>query len=128
MASPILIVDDNKDINLNLECFFEDHNIPSIGCFSGEEALEQVKSHPECHRAIVNLRLPGMDGEKLIAELKLVNPDLHILIHTGALEFTLTDVLRSLGLEDDDIFYKPQAEMGVFIERFAAKEKPTSED
>lgn len=121
MTNSILIVDDNQAINLNLQCFFEDYDIPTICCFSGEEAIEHIEAHPECTRAIINLRLPGMDGDKLLIKLKKINPQLHILIHTGALDFTISDVLVSLGVEPEDLFYKPQNNMEVFLERFKAK-------
>lgn len=121
MPNSVLIVDDNKAINLNLQCFFEDHNIPTICCFSGEEAVQHLENNTECTRAIINLRLPGMSGEELIIALKKINPDLHILIHTGARDFTVSEILQSFGIEEEDLFYKPQANMEVFIERFKAK-------
>lgn len=121
MPNSVLIVDDNKAINLNLQCFFEDHNIPTICCFSGEEALQHIKNNTDCTRAIVNLRLPGMSGDALIIALKKLNPDLHILIHTGSRDFTVGEILLSIGIEPEDLFYKPQANMEVFIERFNSK-------
>jgi DNA-binding NtrC family response regulator len=121
MRDLILIVEDNQAINLNLECFLEDQKIDSICCFSGEEALIHLQNHPQCNKAIVNMRLPGMSGEKLIADMKLINPSIHVLIHTGALDFTLSEMLLSLGVEQEDVFYKPQKDMSVFLKRFDSK-------
>jgi response regulator RpfG family c-di-GMP phosphodiesterase len=53
----------------------------------GEEALSRLKAHPEQYGAIVSdLKMPGVDGVRLLAQARSVAPDAVRIILTGALD------------------------------------------
>lgn len=41
-------------------------------------------------------------------------PHVRFLIHTGSTDFRPDEGLRSIGLTDEDVLYKPVADMAVF--------------
>jgi response regulator RpfG family c-di-GMP phosphodiesterase len=54
---------------------------------SGEEALSRLKAHPEQYAAIVSdLKMPGVDGVRLLTQTRSVAPDAVRIILTGALD------------------------------------------
>ena len=78
----VMIVDDEafvrETLALYLEC--EGCRVHSASC--GEEALE-IPLRVEIEAAIVDIRMPGMDGLTLLTELKRRHPDLEVLMATG---------------------------------------------
>ena len=110
-----MIVDDEEMVRMNLEAFLEDEQFAVLGCETGEEALQQIESF-DPHLAIVDMRLPGMDGNEFILEIKTFRPDIKIIIHTGSTEYSLPAALISLGITSEHILYKPLSDMSVIAE------------
>ncbi|MFM8453871.1 MAG: response regulator, partial [Gammaproteobacteria bacterium] len=71
----ILVVDDEDMIRTNLQAYLEDENYPVMVAESGEKAVEIVKLGlftPDV--AVVDMRLPNMDGNSVILALNELNP------------------------------------------------------
>ncbi len=102
----IIVIDDEDMVRINLTDFLEDEGFTVLNAASGEEGLELVKKN-KFDIAIVDMRLPGMDGNSFILDAHRMQPELRYLIHTGSADYSLPDELRKLGITQDYVFYKP---------------------
>jgi len=82
ISGSVLIVDDEINIRKGLRTMLskDGHTIRDAG--SGEEALEIVQSFA-CEAAIIDIRMPGMQGTELLYELKALRPFLAVILLTG---------------------------------------------
>jgi DNA-binding NtrC family response regulator len=93
----VLVVDDEEMIRVNLTCFLEDENFTVLSAESGEEAIELLKEN-EPVLGIIDMRLPGIDGNAVILEAYKRYPKMAFIIHTGSSEYTIPEALASIGL------------------------------
>lgn len=107
----ILVVDDETPVRLSLAAYLEDEGFNVRTAESAEQALEISALRP-AHLAVVDLRLPGMDGAALILELSKRHPGMKFLIHTGSTKFSLSEDLKAAGMDDSLVFFKPVLDMG----------------
>jgi DNA-binding NtrC family response regulator len=68
MNKRILIVDDEANVRLNYRMTLEWEDYEIVEARSGEQALKVLSEHP-FDLAILDLRLPGMDGLELLAKM-----------------------------------------------------------
>ena len=119
MTTPVLlIVDDEATILSNLADFFEDEGYRVYRAESGERGMELLQQHT-LDLAIVDMRLPGMDGNIFIKNARQLFPDLPVLIHTGSTDYTLPAILQDLNLTSEHILFKPVKDMSVFAAKVA---------
>jgi two-component system OmpR family response regulator len=111
----VLVVDDELAVRENLAAFLEDEGMRVTQAESGEQALETVA---ECRfqACVMDMRLPGMDGNAAILALYELQPDLHFLIHTGSVNYSLPPALRRLGMSEAQVFMKPLQDMGILAD------------
>jgi DNA-binding NtrC family response regulator len=110
-----MIVDDEPLIRINLAAFLEDEGyLVRVAC-SGEQALEFL-GNQAVEVAIVDLRLPGLDGNSFILEAARICPSMRFLIHTGSMEYQVPFELMPLGVSARDVLLKPVRDMQKFIE------------
>ena len=107
----ILVVDDETPVRLSLAAYLEDEGFQVRTAESAEQALD-VADQRSPHLAVVDLRLPGMDGAALILEMARRHPGMKFVIHTGSTKFSLSEELKSAGLDDAQVFFKPVLDMG----------------
>jgi len=100
----VLFVDDEAMIRevMRIELPRMGHDVTV--CESGEHALEVIETG-SFDAAIVDLRMPGIDGWKVVDHLKEVSPDTQIIIHTahGNLDEAVTAIRRGA----NDFLQKP---------------------
>lgn len=65
----VLIVDDEPGLLRSLMAFFEDENFSVAGAKSGEEAL-QLLNKEQFDAVILDMRLPGIDGNEVVLQAK----------------------------------------------------------
>jgi len=111
MQTWVLIVDDEPMIRESLQAYLEDEGIPAVAVNSGEEALNTVQQSCAFAVCIMDMRLPGMDGNTAIRRLHALRPGLEFLIHTGSSDYTLPPDLRALGVSELRIYPKPLVDM-----------------
>ena len=119
----LLIVDDEETILFNLISFFEDEGYVVHGAKSGEDGLEMLQKH-QIDLAVVDMRLPGIDGNTFIKRAQQMFPALRYIIHTGSTDYTIPKVLTELGLTADQVLFKPVLNTQIFIhkvEQYLAK-------
>jgi two-component system, OmpR family, response regulator len=116
----ILVVDDEPLIAEALQAFLEDEGMEVDCVGSAEAALARVHAGGRYDVCIMDIRLPGADGNVGIRMLHRVCPHLHFLIHTGSADYTVPDDLRSFGLGDEHLFRKPLRDMRLIADRVRA--------
>jgi len=109
----VLVVDDEPSIRNSLVEFLEDCRFTVTSADSAESALELIAQAP-FNVALVDIRLPKLDGDSLILKAHELQPHMGFIIHTGSVEYKLPDELRALGISPEHVFLKPQMDLMVF--------------
>lgn len=79
---PILIVDDDADICETLTQVLELQGFEVASASSGEEAVMMTKS-ASFQIAIIDVKLPKIDGLETLLQMKEINPDIIVIMMTG---------------------------------------------
>jgi CheY-like chemotaxis protein len=81
----LLCVDDDPGIREFYGTLFGSHNYEVISAANGREALSILRSHPCPIDAVISdYDMPGMTGPELAAQVKLLRPELPVLIVSGS--------------------------------------------
>lgn len=110
----LLLVDDEERLLQNLQFFFEDEGFDVLTATSGEEALDTLRREP-VQVCMVDMRLPGIDGNQVIRtafEEHLLD---RFLIHTGSTDYHLPADLEANGLTNSNVFIKPVQDMNDLV-------------
>jgi DNA-binding NtrC family response regulator len=110
----ILVVDDEDPVRLSLSAYLEDEGFCVRMADCAEQALELSGTYPT-DLAVVDLRLPGMDGASLITEMAKYHTGTKFIIHTGSTKFSLPDELKAVGLSEANVFFKPVLDMSDMV-------------
>ena len=111
MSARVLVVDDEPLIVTGLRVFLEDEGMLVDSAGSGEEAVDIVRNDSGFDVCIMDMRLPGMNGDNTIRALHKICPDLKFIIHTGSTDYSIPDDLRALGIDESLFFAKPLLDM-----------------
>src|SRR5437763_11640793 len=97
----ILIVDDDpallEALPEALRLRIDDLDVDTIN--SGREALEQIAT-TDYDALVVDIKMPGMDGLELLAEIKKLRPDTPTILITGHGDHELAIEALRLGAQD----------------------------
>lgn len=103
MPYTILLIDDDKDFRDEFIDFFFDFSI--IEAKDGSEALKKLKDINIFDLVILDVRMPGLRGTKILKEIKKIKPDLYTIIITS---FSTEDTaIEALKAHADDYMFKP---------------------
>ena len=78
----MLIVEDERDIAECLQDYFSTRGFTVTSAFSGEEAVEKLKTAP-ADVILLDLLLPGISGLEVLRHAKKRYPGARVLIVTG---------------------------------------------
>ena len=79
----VLVVDDNELVRNLIEVVLKDAGFEVLAAASGPEALELVnKKNGSIACLLQDLSMPVMPGEKVIAEMHQVEPDIPVIVLT----------------------------------------------
>ena len=120
MSARVLVVDDEPLIVDGLRVFLEDEGMRVGSAGSGEEAVAMARNDPCFDVCIMDMRLPGMNGDSAIRALHEICPDLKFIIHTGSADYSIPDDLRALGIDESLYFAKPLLDMTPLAETVVA--------
>ncbi|WP_428609545.1 response regulator [Sedimenticola sp.] len=109
------MIDDEASIRESLSAFLEDYDYVVESAESAEEALDMLQRE-RFDVAIVDMRLPGESGDVFIVKAAALMQDLRFLIHTGSVEFHLTDILKNHGITAQHVYLKPLDDLTVLVE------------
>lgn len=104
MRKYILIVEDDNDISQMLKELLEQNGYEVSQAFSGTEALFYIEKELPM-TLILDLMLPGMNGEQLLAKIKGEHPEVAVIISSAKEDIkTRVELLRAGA---DDYIVKP---------------------
>ncbi len=110
----IIIVDDEEAIRLSFSAYLEDLGFEIITAASAEEALKVFNSF-QADLAIVDIRLPKMDGNQLIKKMQELDDRIKFLIHTGSVYYQLPAELSDIGIRPEQILIKPLNDINILM-------------
>lgn len=100
----ILVVDDEELQRTMLQGFLEKQGHLVMAAANGEEALRLFMDHP-VELALLDHRMPEMNGDELLARLKEINPGLRVIMITAFGD--VDTAVRVMQLGADDFMEKP---------------------
>ena len=78
----LLVVDDEEQFLKTISKLLKRRGFTITAVSTGEQALEVARKE-EFHVALVDLKMPGMDGEQLLEALKKEHQCIEVIILTG---------------------------------------------
>lgn len=78
----ILVIDDNESLRYTLTNVLEESGFAVVAVDSGQKALEEIKLN-QYELVICDMKLPGMDGMQILKEIKLIRPELPVIMLTA---------------------------------------------
>lgn len=100
----ILVVDDDLDFCFNLAAILKENGFEVLTAANGREALVKIQdTRPDL--VLLDLRLPDMDGMKVLKKMKESNPGLDIIIVTAYMD--IKDAIQAMKLGAYDYITKP---------------------
>ncbi len=122
MTQKILLVDDEEGIRKVLDISLSDSGFKVFTAESGKEALDIFrKMRPPI--VLTDIKMPGMDGIKLLQKIKEESPDTEVIMITGHGDMDLA--IRSLKFDATDFITKPINDDALEIALKRANEKIT---
>jgi DNA-binding response OmpR family regulator len=100
----VLIIDDEKNIRLTLSHALEPLGVEVDTADSGEEGLSKVKAR-EFGLILLDLKMPGMDGLEVLRRLRVVRPDILVIIMTAY--GTIESAVEAIRMGASDFIQKP---------------------
>ena len=93
----ILIVDDQPGIRLLLNEVFKKEGFHTHLAANGFDALKIAETTVlDC--ALLDMKIPGMDGLEILARLKAIQPNLPVVMMTAYIEQHMIDSATQLGV------------------------------
>ncbi len=100
----LLIVDDEKNIRRTLLMVLGDENVSPRDCGSAEEALRLMREDP-AEIILLDIKLPGMDGIKMLESVKKEWPSAEVIMISG--HGSIRDAVGATRLGAYDFLEKP---------------------
>lgn len=79
----LLIAEDENTNYLFLKELLLETKIKIYRAENGKQAIEQLKKHPNVHLAILDIKMPELDGYETVKEFKRIKPDLKVIALTA---------------------------------------------
>lgn len=83
MDKIVLVIDDEASHRLMVRAITEDAQWQVHEAASGEEGVALYASHPEVAVALVDMKMPGIDGHETLRQLHAINPSLPVILLTA---------------------------------------------
>ncbi len=115
----ILLVDDEERLLRSLAFYFEDEGYDVYTALTGEDALDILRKD-KIDACVVDMRLPGIDGNEVIRganKEQLLNK---FVIHTGSTDYQVPDDIAAMGVGSEQVFLKPLADLSVLVQAVQA--------
>lgn len=95
-VSRLLIVEDEASQLRTLTGLMEDEGFDVVGCRTATEAVKHVR-RTDFGVAIVDLRLPDIDGTQLLKKINALNDKVRVIINTAHASFECAKDALNLG-------------------------------
>ncbi len=114
-TSLFIVLDDEQSIRQSIASFLEDEGYTVLRAESSEAAIALVKSHP-VEAAVVDIRLPGKDGNFFMLEAIKIRPEIKFVVHTGSADYSPPEAIRALGVTHEKVLIKPVRDLNMILE------------
>ena len=94
--SIILVVDDEAEIVYIIGRFLKENGFGVIECVTGKEAVEVIRSDAYFNLVVLDLKMPQIDGSKILEELKKTGKDVPVILITGSIDEKVTELKTDL--------------------------------
>ena len=101
----IMLVDDEVPFVETMVKRLKKRNIETIAAFSGEEALEKLKTNQNLDVIVLDFKMPGMDGLETLKKIKAVSALIEVIMLTG--HATVESGIKGMKLGAYDFLMKP---------------------
>ncbi|MCK4343059.1 MAG: PAS domain S-box protein [Phycisphaerae bacterium] len=83
-GSTVLVIDDEEDICEVVEAVLESRGIKVLSAEDGRAGIEAFRKNAERVDAVLlDINMPGMSGEAVFRELRVIRPDVRVILSTG---------------------------------------------
>ena len=130
MNKRILIVDDETNVRLNFRTTLETEGYEVVEASSGQEGLDSLAEHSFA-LAILDIRMPGMDGLELLAKMRESEIRIPALIVTAYSD--VPNAVKAMKLGAIDFLQKPlrpddlRSIVAEILKRHAGRDEPPGE-
>lgn len=100
----LMVVDDEQRFLQTTKKLLTQKGYDTVTAASGEEALEMLGRHP-VHVVILDVKMPGMDGNQTLREIKRLHPLVEVIMLTG--HATVESAIDGLKSGAADYLMKP---------------------
>ncbi len=113
----VLVVDDEDRVRSVICRSIEKAGYTAVPASSGQEALEVMgERHREFAVVLLDLTMPGMDGQQVFEAVRAINPQLPVLLMSGFSESEATAKFAGQGLAG---FIQKPFEISVLVEQLS---------
>lgn len=112
MAASVLVIDDDSTVRDSIVAYLDDCGYQVFQADSALSALD-ILGINDIDAVICDLKMPGMHGIELIERIRQEEPQLPVIVVSGA--GVMDDVVRALRLGADDYLVKPILDMEVLV-------------
>ena len=112
----ILVVDDEEVVRNTSSRVLESRGYAVLLAANGQEALDAVAAHSEIAAVVLDLAMPVMPGDQAAPRLRLLRPELPILLSSGYPEREATRRFAAYGIT---AFLQKPYTSGVLLEKIA---------
>ena len=89
----VLVVDDNPQVRATAVDMFRNLGLEVFDAYNGDDALRIAARSPQIAIALIDVRMPGMSGSDLAAQLRQMRPHMEVVLISGYVgESPLPDV------------------------------------
>lgn len=96
MKEKILIVDDQFGIRILLNEVFTKEGYQTFQAANGIQALDILQKH-DPDLVLLDMKIPGMDGIEILKRMKVIDPDIRVIIMTAYGELDMIQEAKNLG-------------------------------
>lgn len=111
----VMIIDDEESIRLSLVSFFEDLDYEVYAAENAEEGLKIIEGE-NIAAAIVDIRLPEMDGFDFVRYAAKINNSAYFIFYTGSVEAKIPSDLMEMEKVWNTMYIKPVYDMTCFLD------------
>ncbi|MBT0663613.1 response regulator [Geobacter pelophilus] len=97
-SGTVLLVDDEETVRDIGSEMLQELGFKVVTATDGQEALDIYASRPDIVLVLLDLTMPHMDGEQCFRELRLLNPNVRVVISSGYSELEVTQKFAGKGL------------------------------
>lgn len=122
----VLIIEDEINTARPVKEALELNGIEAVIASNGIDGLKQFDDS-SFDLVLLDLKMPGMDGEEVLKEIRKSDPFVDVIIYTNYHEFTDIKKLTNIGI-DGYINKGPKADLSELIKMIVDKLEPLDEE